>query len=166
MRTGHGAAQPVAHAHSDGGRRVALAQHLEVVVEARDLEHLGHGQAHLGRQGHHVALPQAAVRVVERVQVFDQLVAPVRPVADQGAHLGARRVVGLAALELATAPELGTQGIWGGHGNRGGCGHWAGSNHGLVVVRAWRSGRVDNGRLRGVTWQYERHRHSHMSRAA
>jgi hypothetical protein len=109
---------------------------------------------------------RAEVRVVERVQVFDQKVAPVRTGADQGAHLGARSVIGLAALELAAAPELGTQGVGCGQGNRGGGWQWTGGNHGLVVVRARCPGRMDNGHLRGGTWQYERHRHSHMSRAA
>ena len=77
---------------------------LEVVVEARDLEHLDHRQAHFGRQRHDVALEQGAVMVVEGVQVLDQEIAPMafgRCRADQGAHLGARLVTGLAALEPA-----------------------------------------------------------------
>jgi hypothetical protein len=37
----------------------AILQDLKVVVEAGHLEHFHHGQAHLGRQGHEVALEQA-----------------------------------------------------------------------------------------------------------
>ncbi len=74
-----------------------------MVIEAGHLEHLHHRQAHLGGQGHQVALEQAVEGVVERVQVLDQQVAAMAlqgRFADEGADLAQRGGLGLTALEL------------------------------------------------------------------
>jgi len=61
------AAQTVAHSHGQARACFAIAQHLEVVIEAGHLVHLGHRDVHLGRQRHQQHLGQAVVRVVEGV---------------------------------------------------------------------------------------------------
>jgi hypothetical protein len=76
-----------------------------VVVEARDLENLDHGQPHLGRERHDHCLGQAVVGVVDGVQVFNQQVAPVAVggrCADQCTHRLDGGGGGLAALEVGT----------------------------------------------------------------
>ena len=101
---GQRAAQAVAHPHREGRRgRVPVGHDVEVVVEGRDLEHLGQGQAHLVRQRGEMAVRQVRVAVLDQMQVLDQQVAPPRPRAEQGAHLRQRTGVDLAALleELA-----------------------------------------------------------------
>ena len=61
LRAGHFARQAVAHPHREAGRRLVAAHDLEVVIEGRDLEHLGHRDVHLLRQRHQVVVMQAAV---------------------------------------------------------------------------------------------------------
>ena len=74
-----------------------------MVVEGRDLEDLGQGQAHLVGQRGEMAVRELAVAVLDQVEVLDQQVAPPRPLAEQRAHLGQRRRLDRAALleELA-----------------------------------------------------------------
>ena len=57
---------------------------------------------------------QAVIFVLDEVQMLDQEVAPARPVAEQGAHLGERRLVDLAALGMtaAAAPAVGRLRDW------------------------------------------------------
>jgi carboxymethylenebutenolidase len=102
-----------------------------VVVEGRDLVDLGHRHVDLARQRHQVRLAQGAERVVQAVQVFDQQVAAPafgRPRAEALAHLVPGRLVGLAALELAVAPDALAQLL--GRGQR----------HGLRLARRDRIG--------------------------
>jgi len=92
-----------------------------VVIEACDLEHLGHRDVHLARQRHQVRLAQGAEAVVQAVQVLDQQVAAVafgRAVAEAVAHFTEGPVVGLAPLELAVAAKALAQLLLGGQRNR------------------------------------------------
>jgi hypothetical protein len=80
-------------------------QKLEVVVERSDLKHLDHGQTHLGRQRHHVALEQAFEVIIQHMQVLDQQVTAVacfRHRTNEGLHLGAGFACGLSAFELGS----------------------------------------------------------------
>ena len=77
-------------ADPDGERRrgrLAVLHDVEMGVEGGDLVDLGQGQPHLVGQRHEVARVQAAVPVLDQVQVLDQQVAPARPVAEQRADL-------------------------------------------------------------------------------
>ena len=77
VAAGQAAAQAVAHPHGDARGGGVVFQDLEVVVERRHLEHLDHGQTHLGRQRHDVALEQTMEMVVEHMQVLDQQIPTV-----------------------------------------------------------------------------------------
>ena len=105
-RAGQLAAQAVAHAHRDGCGRLAFTEDLEVVVEARDLVDLGHRHVGLAGECDQVPLVQAAVRVVQQVQVLDQTVsrpAGRRHLPEQRAHFGERGIVHLPAFQPALA---------------------------------------------------------------
>ncbi|MNV67498.1 hypothetical protein D3C71_1603020 [compost metagenome] len=106
-RTRQAAAQAVAHAqHQARGLGILAAHGVEVVVEARHLVHLGHGQVHLLGESHQVPVVQHAEVVVQAVQIFNEQVAPEafgRARAQQLRHIGHRCVLGLAALEAAFA---------------------------------------------------------------
>ena len=102
LRAGQHAAQAVADADGDLRRaRLAVADHIEVGVEGRDLIDLRHRDAQLGGQGLQVLLGQAALRVLDQVQVLDEQRALARPIAQQG--LNRRHLV------LAQHPPLGKQ---------------------------------------------------------
>ena len=100
-RTDQLAAQAIAHAHRQSGDGRIVAQHLEVVVEGGYLVDLGQRQVHQLGQCRQVPLMQAAVLVVEPVQLLDQQVSPVRRRAHQCPHLQHRRLIGLAPLKPA-----------------------------------------------------------------
>ena len=95
----HGAGERIAHAHGDGGRRrLAFLHHVEMGIEGRDLVHFGERELHLQRQRGEMGGREAAVRVLDQMQVLDQEIAPPWPVAEQRAHLVERLRVDLAAL--------------------------------------------------------------------
>ena len=92
LRAAHFAGQSVAHAHGESRRLLAFAQHFEVVIERRDFEDFRHRHIHLPGQRHQMPVVQAAIGVVELVQVLDQQVAPVRARGRSSrSHLGHRR---------------------------------------------------------------------------
>ena len=99
------AAQAIADPHRHGRRLCITAQHLKVVVEGGHLKHLGHADAHGLGQRDQMAVVQTAKVVVQAVQVLDEHVTGIRPLAQQIMHLLDRRVLGLAALELAFAAD-------------------------------------------------------------
>ena len=73
-----------------GGRSSPLADDIEMGVEGRDLVDLRHRDLELFGQRVQVPLGQAALLVLDEVQVFDQQRALARPVAQQrldGSHL-------------------------------------------------------------------------------
>jgi hypothetical protein len=100
LGAGHRAGDRVAHAHRRRRRRgLAVRGQVEVVVEARDLVHLGHRQAHQVGQRHQRRPRQAPVGVLQRVQAFDQRVARRHAAAvgaDQGGHARALDRIGAA----------------------------------------------------------------------
>jgi hypothetical protein len=61
-----------------GGALLPLLHDLEVVVEGRDLVHLGLRELHLLRERRQVRRGEMAVAVVDPVQMLDQQVAPPR----------------------------------------------------------------------------------------
>ena len=65
-------AQPVADSDHQAGRSVVAPDDSEVVIKRRHLVHLRHRNIHFLGQRDQVPLVQAAVRVVELVQVFNQ----------------------------------------------------------------------------------------------
>ena len=84
VRAGEIAGDRIADAHGDRRRRgLALFDHVEVVVEGRDFVDLGHRQLHLGRERDQMRRRQAAVPILNLVQMFDQQIAPARRVAEQ-----------------------------------------------------------------------------------
>ncbi len=89
----HRTGQRIAHPHRQRRRwRLALTDDIEVVIEGRDLEHLGARQLHrFGQRGEMVG-EQRAVRVLQAVQVFDQTVAARDLAANRGAGRGKRGV--------------------------------------------------------------------------
>jgi len=104
--------QAIAHAHRERSRILALAQEVKVVIKARDLMDLGHGDVHLAGQCDQVPLMQTQVGVLQKMQVLDEQVtsmATFRPRAKQRTHLIRRQVIALAAFEagmaLASAPQ-------------------------------------------------------------
>ena len=106
---GHRAGQALAGPHGQRrqGRFVVL-QHVEMGVEGRGLEHVGQRQPHrLGQRGQH-RCRDAAMAVLDQVQVLDKQVSPQGTVTQQGLQVGECGWVGLAALggsaRLAAAP--------------------------------------------------------------
>ncbi len=101
---GQFAGQAVADPDRERGRRcLALAGHVEMGIEGRDLVDLGLGQPHLVGQRRDMGRREMAVGVLDQVQEFDQQIAAARPVAQKRADLGLCRVIHLPALGRAPA---------------------------------------------------------------
>jgi hypothetical protein len=79
------------------------------MIEGGDLEHLCHWQVHLARQRHEVTVVQAAVEIVQHVQILDQQVASVRTRADKLRNFAHRNLIGLTALQLAFLAQAAAQ---------------------------------------------------------
>ena len=105
-RAGEFAAQAFADPHGQRRRGSIAFEHLEVVIERRDLIDLGHRYRHFCCQRHQMMIAQPPVLIIEPMQMLDQQIPPMRSVADQGAHFGSCLIVGLTALELAAAANL------------------------------------------------------------
>ena len=88
----------VAYAHGDRGRRrLTFLDHVEMVVEGRDLVDLRHRKPHLVGERDQVRSREMSVVVLYTVQVFDEQVAPARRVFQESPHF-------LAGLGVDTAP--------------------------------------------------------------
>ena len=86
-------------------RRLVVHDDVEMRIERGDLVDLDQRQPHLLGERREMARVQAAVMVLQQVQVLDQQVAPPLAVAEQRLHLGQRRGIDLPALRLvAPAP--------------------------------------------------------------
>ena len=94
-------------------RALALHHHVEVRVEGRDLVDLGHGEAHLGRERRQVTGREAAVVVLDLVQMLDQQVLAPGLVSQQRADLCLRRWLHLPALLGVTRPAPPASGVSG-----------------------------------------------------
>ena len=88
---------------SGGGAGSPSIDDVEMGVEGGDLVDLGQGQPHLVGERREMARVQAAVAVLDQVQVLDQQVARARPVAEQRPDLLERRRVDLPALRRRRA---------------------------------------------------------------
>ena len=64
----------------------AVADDIEMGIERGDFINLGHRQPHFLGQAVQQPRRQAALGVLDQVQIFDQEVAAARPIAEQGAH--------------------------------------------------------------------------------
>ena len=73
-----------------GGGGLALLDHVEVMIERGDLVHLRHRHLHLIRQRDQMRSGQAAVPVLNLVQMLDQQIAAPRRIAQQRQDLLAR----------------------------------------------------------------------------
>ena len=69
-------------------------------VERGDLVDLDQGQPHLLGQGRQMARMEAAVMVLQQVQMLDQQVAPPLALPEQRLHLGQRRRIDLPPLRM------------------------------------------------------------------
>ena len=94
-------------------RALALHHHVEVRVERRDLVDLGHGETHLGRERREMTSREAAIMVLNRVQMLDQQVAAPGLVAQQRAHLFSRRRIDLATFFGIARPAPPATGVSG-----------------------------------------------------
>jgi len=95
----HRAGQRIADA--DGERRdvgLALLHDVEMRIKGRGLEHLGKGELHLVGKGGEMSRGDLMIFVLDQVQVFDQKVAPTRPVAQEQFDLVRCGGIDLAAL--------------------------------------------------------------------
>ena len=100
------AGQTVTHPYRHTWCRLITTDHLEVVIKRGHFIHFSHGNIHLFGQRHQVPVMQAAVSVVELVQVLNQQIAPVPVVwleANQRTDFTHRNIICLAPLEFAFA---------------------------------------------------------------
>ena len=96
LRSHQFAGEAVADAHREGrGRRLAVHDDVEMGVERGDLVDLDQRQPHLGRQRDQMAGVQAAVAVLQEMQVLDEEVGLSRAIAEERAHLLERVLVRL-----------------------------------------------------------------------
>ena len=79
-------------------------------VERGDLVHLGQRQPYLLGQRHQMPRVQAAVMVLQQMQMLDQQVAPALAIAEQRLHLIERRRIDLPAFrDVAAVPPSRTR---------------------------------------------------------
>ena len=130
-RSRHLTGQARAHPHGQrgrGGHRAVsrFAHHVEVVIEAGHLKHLGLGQLEVFGQGRQMRRAQLTEVVVESVQGLDQFIAPPGAVGQQPGHFSARLRGDLAAFgRLPLALGAGARGAGSVNGNDGGGGRSA-----------------------------------------
>ncbi len=99
------ARQRIAHAHGQRGRRrFAFLDDIEMVIKARNLENLGHGEFHFARQRCDVRRTDVAKLVLNSVQVFDQQIAAARVIAEQRLHFAQCAGFDHTPLGLAAPP--------------------------------------------------------------
>ena len=99
LRALHRAGERIADA--DGERRdvgLAFLHHVEMRVEGRGLEHFGERKLHLVRKGGEMGGGNLVIFVLDQMQMFDQEIAPPRPVAEQKFNFVRGRRIDLAPL--------------------------------------------------------------------
>ena len=99
FRAQHRARQGVADAN--GQRRdvgLTFLHHVKMRVEGGGLEHFRKGQLHLVRERREVGCGNLMIGVLDQVQMFDQEIAPPRPVTQQKRNLFSGLGLDLAAL--------------------------------------------------------------------
>jgi hypothetical protein len=108
LRAGHLAGKRVANAHRErGGRRVAFLHDVEVVVEGRNLVHLGHRELHRLGERVEVRGREAAEPVLHAMQVLDEVFGAARRAFEEAPDLLAGdRVHGAALRDRARAADL------------------------------------------------------------
>ena len=88
LGTHHGAGEAVANPDRDRRRRrLAVHDDVEMGIEGGDLVDLDERKPHLVRERHEMARVQAAVLVLQQVQMLDQKIGSARPVAEERANL-------------------------------------------------------------------------------
>ena len=80
-------------------------------VERRHLVDLGERELHRLGERRHVVRREAALGILDQMQMLDQQVAPPRPVAEQRAHAQRRGRADLAPLGLGPRPGAGRTGV-------------------------------------------------------
>src|SRR6267142_2761018 len=102
-RPGHLAGDRVAHAHRDRRRRrLTLLDHVEMVVEGRNLVDLRHRKLHLVGECDQTRGREMPVAVLDSVQILDQEIAPARIIPEQRPYFLPRLRIDLAALGPGT----------------------------------------------------------------
>jgi hypothetical protein len=132
----HLATQTVADANGERRGLFAVVQHFEVVIEGRDLIHLGHRHVGFLRQRDEVPLVQAEVPIVQQVQMLDEQIAPparLRLLAEEGPHFSECRVFGLTTFHAALALDALSH-LVGAHGSD----DWHCDAHGCIAPIAIR----------------------------
>ena len=84
-----------------GRRRLALLDDVEVVIEGGHFVDLGHRHLQLGRERDQMRGGQAAVAILNPVQVLDEQIAPARRIAEQREHVLPRLRIDAASLGRA-----------------------------------------------------------------
>ena len=87
-----------------GGSRLAVLDHVEVVIEGRDLVDLGHRHLQFRSQRDEMHVGEAPEAVLDQVEVFDQQIGAARPVAEQFENFGAGFRINGAPLGSASDP--------------------------------------------------------------
>ncbi|MEO8779146.1 MAG: hypothetical protein ABI389_10815 [Rhodanobacter sp.] len=109
VRTAHRACHRITDAHGERRRlRGRISDNIEMMVERRDLVHLGHRQPQLVGVRRQMLDAQAAIAIIDAMQALQQHVAPARHVAKGFLHRKQRSGIGLTALglpALAFAPS-------------------------------------------------------------
>ena len=104
-RPGQFAGKGIAHADGDlGRRRLVFLHYVEMMVEGRHLEDLGHGKLHLLRERREMDSGNAAESILDQVQIFDQVIAPERAPCQQPADLLQGHGLDLPALGVTARP--------------------------------------------------------------
>ena len=104
LRTQQRAGQAIAHAHRHGRRRrLAVHDDVEMGIERCNLVHLDERQLHLVGERREMAGVEAAILVLQQVQVLDQQVALRRLLAQERQHLVERFRLDLAAARQVAA---------------------------------------------------------------
>ena len=91
-----------------GGARFALFDHVEVVVERRHFVDFRHRHLHLVRERDQMRRGQAAVPVLNLVQMLDQQIAAARRIAEQGQDILARLRIDSPPFRCGAYPAAST----------------------------------------------------------
>ena len=105
LSSGESAADRVAHSDRERrGRRLAFLHDVEVIVKRGDLVNLGLRQPASPRRARAAGGAQKTPTVLDEMEVFDEKIAPARPVAEERSNFGESGVVERPAFRPAIAP--------------------------------------------------------------